>query len=58
MQVSDLDSTLFIVEFDDIPYKEIVKREGLWTFDKHLVLVSEVEGFQQVHQIKFVEAPY
>lgn len=49
MHESDLDSTLFIVVFDDVHDKERMKREGPWTFDKHLGLVSEVEGFQQVH---------
>lgn len=33
-----------------------MKRDGPWMFDKHFVLVSEVEGLKQVHQIRLAEA--
>lgn len=56
MHISDLDSKLFIAEFDDARDKERVHRDGPWTFEKHLVLVSEVDGFKQIHEIKLEEA--
>lgn len=47
----DLNSVIMLIEFDDERDKERVIRDGPWSFNKHLVLVMEVEGHQQVHQI-------
>lgn len=45
-----------LIEFEDIRDKERLIREGPWSFDKQLVLVMEVKGHQQVHQIQIMEA--
>ncbi|KAF5463842.1 hypothetical protein F2P56_013970 [Juglans regia] len=52
----DLNSIFMLIEFDDIWDKDRVLRDGSWSFDKHLVLMTEVEGCQQVHQIQITEA--
>ncbi|XP_035543083.1 uncharacterized protein LOC118346304 [Juglans regia] len=54
----DLNANLFLVEFEDLRDKERVLREGPWSFDKQLVLVQEVDGSKQVHQIKIQEATF
>ncbi|XP_042964598.1 uncharacterized protein LOC122298810 [Carya illinoinensis] len=54
----DLNSSIMLIEFDDECDKDRVIRDGPWSFDKHLVLVKEVEGHQQVHQIQFTEASF
>ncbi|CAI9758095.1 unnamed protein product [Fraxinus pennsylvanica] len=36
--------------------KEKVKREGPWSFDRHLVITKDVMGLQQVHQVAMKEA--
>lgn len=48
----DLSSVLFLVEFEDSRDKDRVLMEGPWTFDKHLVLLEEVDGRLQVQHIK------
>lgn len=52
----DLNTSLTLIEFEDRRDKDRVIREGPWSFDKHLVLLQEVDGSQQVHQIKLTEA--
>lgn len=44
VQFHDLNSTLSLVEFDDLRDKERVLREGPWSFHKQLVMVQEVDG--------------
>lgn len=56
MKFRDLGAHMMRVEFSDTWDKERVNREGPWSFDKNLVLIKEVDGTQQVHQIKFTEA--
>lgn len=33
-------------------------REGPWSFDKNLVLLNEMYGTLQTHQINFTHAPF
>ncbi|KAF5459758.1 hypothetical protein F2P56_019678 [Juglans regia] len=54
----DLDSTLILAKFENIKDKERVLREGPWLFVKHLVLMSEVDGWSQVHQIQMKMASF
>lgn len=54
----DLNSTLMLVEFEDHSDKEKVLREGPWSFDKHLVMLKEVNGWQQVHKITLTTATF
>lgn len=54
----DLNSNLSLVEFKDLCDKERVLQEGPWSFDKQLVLMQEVDGSKQVHQIKIQEATF
>ncbi|KAF5464529.1 hypothetical protein F2P56_014601 [Juglans regia] len=54
----DLDSTLMLAEFESIKDKEKVLRGGPWSFDNHLVLMAEVDGRSQVHQIKLTTAAF
>lgn len=54
----DLNLVLTMVEFDYRCDKESVIWEGSWSFDKHLVLVQEVDGRKQAHQIKLTEASF
>lgn len=50
----DIGSFVMLVEFTDKRDKEHVICEGPWSFDKNLVLTSEVGDKQLVHQIKFM----
>ncbi|XP_042988686.1 uncharacterized protein LOC122316216 [Carya illinoinensis] len=54
----DLHSNIFLANFEDLRDKEKVLREGPWSFDKHLLLVQEVDGNKQVQQIKIREASF
>lgn len=54
--IHDLNPTLFITEFEDIKDKDHVKCDGPWSFDKHLILTSDVEGLKQTHQVHLSEA--
>ncbi|XP_040998212.1 uncharacterized protein LOC121244266 [Juglans microcarpa x Juglans regia] len=54
----DLSSTLMFVEFDDRRDKEKVIQEGPWSFDKHLVLLKDVDGRKQVKQIQLTSASF
>ncbi|CAI9787156.1 unnamed protein product [Fraxinus pennsylvanica] len=56
ISIRDLSPNLFIVEFGDERGKEKVKREGPWSFDRHLVITKDVVGLQQVHQVAMKEA--
>ena len=50
LTVRDLHLTLFSAEFEDMKVKEQVKRDGPWSFDKQLILTSDVDGLKQTHQ--------
>ncbi|KAF5471635.1 hypothetical protein F2P56_008413 [Juglans regia] len=58
LKLQELDSKFLLAEFEDVRDKERVVRDGPWTFDEHLVLVKDFDGFQQVQQIQLTKASF
>lgn len=52
----DLGGLVSLVEFSSGRDIEAIVREGLWSFDKHLVVFNEVEETLQVKQLQFTKA--
>lgn len=52
----DLSPSIMFVEFSDGRDKAPAVWEGPWFFDKRLVLLKEVDGTLQMHQISFTHA--
>lgn len=44
LKFQDLRGNISLVEFKSIQDKKSIIRDGHWSFDKHLVLLSEVDG--------------
>lgn len=49
----DLDENIPLAKFTSIKDKKSIIRDGPWSFDKHMVLFSKVDGSKQVQQLKF-----
>ncbi|KAF5463102.1 hypothetical protein F2P56_019045 [Juglans regia] len=54
----ELSSVLFLVEFENGRDRMKVLREGPWLFDKHLVLLKEMDGRLQVQQVYMTMASF
>lgn len=54
----DLGSNLMLVELEDHRDEDRVMKEGPWPFDKHLLLMKELEICQQLNQIRITEASF
>lgn len=48
----EMGAGMMLVEFEDSNDKNKVVRDGLWNFDKCLILVKEFDGGQQVKHIR------
>lgn len=54
----DLGRKISLTKFTSIQYKNSIIINGLWFFDKHLVLLSEVDGTKLVQQLRFHMAQF
>lgn len=58
IMIKDLGSNLMLAEFKDHRDEVRVMREGPGSFDKHLLLMKELNICQQLNQIKIIEASF
>lgn len=49
---------MLLAEFEDSIEKERIKRKGLWSFNKNLVLVKDLERELQINKINITEASF
>lgn len=58
MKFCDLGGHISLAKFTCTQDKKSIIKDEPWSFDKHLVLISEVDGTKQVQQLKFHTAHF